>query len=232
MAGTEKHLRSLPRDLVAFYKYSWEENQHIFLFQAICDIRNRAWNRLRLSGDGDDGIWEAMRNECSTIGSRVSEVLSSTNNVTSKERGKAWDQWIRDGWAAGASLAHKLSKLPEQWMPDVDKKDDPFSHDVIGRLEMERVKYTELWDGSTKERDHEPYHCKKTDRMPDITPSDLLNAAETFTHTTSCTYDGIHPRHVALLSHEGRQALANILMACEAMGVWPDSVRVTICRES
>ena len=57
--------------------------------------------------------------------------------------------------------------------------------------------------------------------MPRLTVKRLSDAALSFAHGTSYTYDGFHPRHYALLQYKTLLAITMLYEAIECMGVMP-----------
>ena len=64
-------------------------------------------------------------------------------------------------------------------------------------------------------------------RASRLTGDDLKRAAKAFGQRTCCP-DGMHPRHIALISDEAREALADILNAVEAHGQFPTEAQSLI----
>jgi len=108
---------------------------------------------------------------------------------------------------------------------------DVCSHDSIGRLDAERIKYGKLWkaaDEAVAETIGSLEKCESDIHLPPLTAQILREAARSFSHGTACSYDGFHPRHFDFVCDEGLDVLAVLMMACEELGVWPESLRAVV----
>ena len=136
-----------------------------------------------------------------------------------------WREWPRDNWSAGTKQLYDFTKIPTQLLPDNISTDEIQSHDAVGRIDFEYGKYKKLWNAiertSTTPDDED---AELEDAASDRTAEMLRTASLVFTHSSSSTYDGIHPRHFVLLSEEALEVLASISNTCERMEEWPDSV--------
>ena len=137
-----------------------------------------------------------------------------------------WREWPRDNWSAGTKQLYDFTKIPTQLLPDNISTDEIHSHDAVGRIDFEYGKYKKLWNAiertSTTPDDED---AELEDAASDRTAEMLRTASLVFTHSSSSTYDGIHPRHFVLLSEEALEVLASISNTCERLGEWPGSVR-------
>jgi hypothetical protein len=61
-----------------------------------------------------------------------------------------------------------------------------------------------------------------------IDVEDLRAASASFPQGTASTYDGLHPRHISLVSQEGLVAFARLLLLIEASGRLPIQLRLLV----
>ena len=64
--------------------------------------------------------------------------------------------------------------------------------------------------------------------LPEITAEMILEASRTYKKRTALGCDSLHPRWLSWLSQPVLRGLAQLLMALERAGVWPDQVRTIL----
>jgi len=60
--------------------------------------------------------------------------------------------------------------------------------------------------------------------LPRLTHKSLRSAGNTFSHRTTATYDGVYPRHFALLSDSALKVIGIFLENIEKCGTWPSGI--------
>ena len=66
------------------------------------------------------------------------------------------------------------------------------------------------------------------DPLPALTPSEIREASAAFPISTAQTFDGFHPRHLALLPDEFLEVVALFLAAVELHGQFPTAILAII----
>ncbi len=94
-------------------------------------------------------------------------------------------------------------------------------------LTAETARLTKLWQ-ATSEPTSPPEVPPAADYLPDISLEGFQQAVKKFTHHTARTYDGIHPKHMELLSDEQQRAVISFLRLVEAFGEFPEALRTIV----
>ncbi len=139
---------------------------------------------------------------------------------------RRWREWVSEGIEAGAARAHAYSRSPTAWAPSAAQLPDGSSSAAVEDLINEqRAKYTRLWKPADK-----PFRYQWGDEgeLPPITVARLREAAATFSRRTTTTYDGFHPRQLAVLSDESLATLSLLYAAVEAGAMWPRQVALIV----
>ena len=144
------------------------------------------------------------------------EQEASTNASTT-----SWRTWSSQACEKGASKGHRWARPQKAWEATASAGQDP-SGLPVDLLAMEAQAWGELW-GATK--DTPILNDAFIIPGPPITPSQLRAASRRFRRTTAQSLDGFHPSHYQHISDEGLQAIADLLSAIEARGVWPRQLR-------
>ena len=100
------------------------------------------------------------------------------------------------------------------------------THDAVGRIAFEKSKYRKLWQATSERPANDAPLGDGTGghEMPQLDAATLRAASEAFSKSTSYTFDGVHPRHFALLSDDALECLAMLLTACKNIGEWPEEL--------
>ena len=186
---------------------------------------------LVLDGTEYGDAWSECRTSCDGLVYRARALLAETSKISDECSRAGFREWVRGDGSNDSKHAFQFSRLPAQWCPDPVQSQEACSHDSIGRLDAERIKYSKLWKAENSDgEEFAPAHgsCNSDIALPPLTAAILREAARTFSHGTSCSYDGFHPRHWDLVCDEGLEVFATLIMACEELGVWPDSLRAVV----
>ena len=130
---------------------------------------------------------------------------------------QSWKEWVAEASNSSAAAAHRYTKAP------LSLNNSDFNGNQKTRaqeLDDEVSSWSLLWQegaGSPMAS-----FCS-VPMLPPLAGSALVRASLSFKRGT-CALGGIHPRHVALLSHGALDALAALLEAAEAVGVMPSQL--------
>ncbi len=143
-----------------------------------------------------------------------------------REEEAGWTRWVNDGVNAGARNAHAYSRLPDEWRPTVAAVEGGLMSAAPEAILNEvREKHRRQWkpaDGPIQ------YAWSNRDELPGLTVEELRQASASFRVRTAVTYDGLHPKHIALLCDEGVETLATLYAAVEFAGSWPRQVALVV----
>ena len=134
---------------------------------------------------------------------------------------QTWKDWVLNAGQASAGIAHKYVKAPlaissrELYGTQLSRSDE---------LTAQVDTWSQLW---LEGKGPSPPTFGLVPRLPPLAPKMLVLAANTFKRAT-CALGGIHPRHIALLSHAALTSLIAILHSVEAWGVLPSQLCNTL----
>ena len=93
-----------------------------------------------------------------------------------------------------------------------------------------RNKFKKLWGaadiGETQPRPQPTVTVN--DQIEPITADMVRDAAKSFAPSTSSTYDGLHPRHLSLISDKSLKTVASFLNLVEDIGEWPEGIAAVV----
>ena len=145
-----------------------------------------------------------------------------------------YKDWLLEDLHQGGRRAHLMTKLPAEWSPSSTQDScGVVTSDPATVFESERAEFGTLWEAlnGTKQRgqvnsstETEGSQAKSGTSLPRLTHKSLRSAGNTFSHCTTATYDGVHPRHFALLSDAALQVVAVFLESIENLGAWPPGI--------
>ncbi len=142
------------------------------------------------------------------------------------EERRRWRDWLREDAAAGAAHAHAYSRLPEEWVPTQATDDHGIiSADPSAILEGIRAAYATKWQAAQRQT---RYAWREREALARLLPDELRAASLAFAKGTASTFDGLHPRHFALLSDQALAALAALYEAVELLGAWPRQLDLVV----
>ncbi len=139
---------------------------------------------------------------------------------------KEWESWLAEGFDKGAKNAHRFSKEPEAWVPTETRctEEHPIvTSDPIALQDEQRRKYASRWRSADA-----PQRYEWEDRvaLPRLSADEVRQASLGHKLTTAETFDGVHPRHFALLDDAGLAAAAALLEASELLGDMPRQLQL------
>ncbi len=172
----------------------------------------------RSAGAGDLAEIRKLRER---VGERADDIAEAMRRQHEHE----WIAWLREGIDKGAKNAHRYLRLPAQWRPQpMADADGILSSDPAKLVEAYRTKYLGRWNGQAGgEAEAAPrptapwYHAQRT-ALPRPTVSELREASRAFSEDTAVAFDGFSMRHFAMLSDNGLETLADIIITMELIG--------------
>jgi hypothetical protein len=123
------------------------DEQYKTLISDMEDLTSRI-SGLVLSCTGEGVDWAECREVCVGLVLRARACLFEANKVSDDCHRAGFREWVRGEGAGDSKNAFRFSKLPAQWCPDPVNAKEICSHDSIGRLDAERIKYAKLWEAS------------------------------------------------------------------------------------
>ena len=131
-----------------------------------------------------------------------------------------FDQFMEEAASPtkGCKGLFRLGRLPTGWIPPIVSCNGRLSAapEAVLKHEVDTLrKHWKVEDGPAVAIVPNRHH------LPPASPEDLRRAAISFSHGTSCSLDGLHPRHPALLCDAALTTLSNIIVAIEALGMPP-----------
>jgi len=118
----------------------------------------------------------------------TSSLLPTEKDKAKADADRSWEEWKQSQMEGSASGAHKFPKLPSRWTPpDVFDKNGVRATDAASILDVEKIKYGELWR-AVKEPP-EVGNCNN-EPCPRMEPAYLRNMSNSFKRKTSVAPDG------------------------------------------
>ncbi len=154
--------------------------------------------------------------------------LDVVAKVTRAKHEAGWVAWLRDGIDAGARNAHKFLRLPPEWRPSaVRTPDGVVTTNTAEVVDSYRRKYVTRWNGHLGGRDEEqprstsPWASAPRCALPRTSAAELRAASKEFSADTAVAFDGLALRHYGMISDDGLEVLADIILAMELVGRLP-----------
>ena len=167
-------------------------------------------------------IVQAISLRCSMYSSRLACEALDQETQAQAQANTEWKEWVKVASAGGASAAHKFTKAPLN--ARIGEGEHRCRADI---MEGEASHYAKLWDESP----HPPTlpAFQGVAKLPLLSAAALRRTSASFNSHT-CAMGGVHPRHFALLPDAALDALAQLFVASEAIGVLPQqAMQVFIC---
>ena len=151
--------------------------------------------------------------------------LETAEKVEGVEGFKGWKNWLMENIDRGAKNAHLYTKLPQEWQAsEVAEGKGVISAAPSALLQGQRDRFQKLWRGAPEQV---RLDWPSREAMERPSADEIRDAAASFKAGTAGSFDGIHVRHIALLSTEGLDAMADLMMACEFLGTLPRQIGMT-----
>ena len=143
-------------------------------------------------------------------------------------RRQAWEDWVVRACGGSAAACKFVKGRTDLLGLEVAfAGTEPASSLPSARLEQHGEEWSAVW-GCGAEVGQVPFACGEK-LPPVLTAAQIRSAPEGFRSATSAA-DGLHPRHVALLSVPLLTALALFFWVCEAGTWWPEELADVIVR--
>ncbi|CAK0826069.1 unnamed protein product [Prorocentrum cordatum] len=154
-----------------------------------------------------------------TFSEEIDEDVNFAMQQANKESSRRWKEWCDGACAGGARKLHKATRAREVQAPTTvnDSENGITGHPHFVVKDMEDT-HAALWKAA-KEAPQARIPDRSTLERP--SPEELRRASRTFSITTSSSLDGLHPTHLEHLSDDGLEGLCDIMLACEALGLFP-----------
>ncbi len=156
---------------------------------------------------------------------RVGERADNIAEAIRKQHEEEWVAWLRKGIDKGAKNAHRYLRLPAQWRPQpMADADGILSSDPAKLIDSHRSKYLGGWNGQAGEgaeatpRASAPWYLAQRSALPRPTVKELREASRAFSEDTAVAFDGMSMRHYAMISDDGLETLADIIITMELIG--------------
>ncbi len=191
--------------------------------RAVCDMV-ALLSGLAMSGVAD----ESTAAEVLDIRERIGKKLDDVAERNRAYHIAAWTRWLREGIDAGARNAHRYLKVPQLWKPcPARTPDGVVTAELTGMVEAYRDKYVRRWNGGEgggaekSRRTDPPWARARRCALPRTNASEIRTASRAFRCDTAIAYDGMAMRHYELISEQGLEVLADLILAMELIGRLP-----------
>ncbi len=148
------------------------------------------------------------------------------------ERQAAVRKWANEASQAGAAMAHRWTKVPEEWRPETVEADVDGVKTVTANpgavVEAERAKWEALWRPADVTSAQPRWGRATPLRRPTV--EQFRRAARKFPRKTGIGVEGILPADFDALDDEGVMVCIEIMLACEAVGHIPDIIALVLVR--
>ncbi len=183
------------------------------------------------AGRGGDDIINEVSELRTLVGAELDEVAKRVRAAHLE----GWTKWLRDGVEAGARNAHRYLRLPAHWRPQaVRDPDGILTAEPAAVMEAYRDKYVKRWNGAHgKQAEHQPrsnppWAQARRCAFPRTDAAALRSTSMAFPRDTAVAFDGIAMRHFAMLTDDGLETLADIILAMELIGRLPPQLNALI----
>lgn len=151
--------------------------------------------------------------------SDVARALVSEQEKDKSSGREAWRAWVVEHTECNSGWVHKWTKPRHVWTSSQVERNGEWKGQPTELLAAESERLHGLWDAS--EEPLAPWQCEDDIPLEPLSGEDLKKAVKTFSHKTSSTYDGMHPRHFGLVWDSALEILARFLMCVETHGNFP-----------
>ncbi len=168
--------------------------------------------------------WATWERKAEQVTTEVQRQLRRAEHEERSEAAEAWKEWVAEGAAGGAKNAHRAVKLPQLWVPTTTTHEvtGALTADPMQLLAAQRREYAGQWAARTDGQRR--WYAHKRVSLPRLSQDEIRSASRSVKHDTAQTYDGFHPRHMALICDEGLGILAELYEAAELIGSWPNQI--------
>ena len=139
----------------------------------------------------------------------------------------SWTDFCELACEGGAKAGHAYVRAPVPWTSDptrLGEEGEEWSACITARLARERQCWKECW-GATEEPHPASYPSFNPFPLKPRVSADLVCRASSGFKNSTCTPDGVHPKHFSLLSAGGLEALTWVIWAIDVVGQMPSQTQ-------
>ncbi len=148
------------------------------------------------------------------------------------EKRAAVTKWAHEASHAGAAVAHRWTKVLEDWRPetvgDMINGAAAVTADPGAVVEAERSKWDSLWRPPGTTRPRPDWGVVERLHRPSV--EQFRRAARSFPRTTGIGVEGILPSDFDALDDVGVDACIDVMMTCEAIGYVPKVIALVLVK--
>ena len=150
---------------------------------------------------------------------QIHQALEEEQQAQARSNQQQWRQWVQNSMGLHTGWAHKWSKLAAIWRPPNDELS--LTNRPTDKLERGAARLSDIW-GCTRHRAPK-YRAppEAISSLPPITVEEFKRTIGTFPKRTSCTWDGLHPRHFKLLTDTQVEVVLKMMHIIELAGEMP-----------
>ncbi len=182
--------------------------------------------------DGVDRAIRDVRTWAGDLAMRAKEAADPCEFIHRSEKAAAVRAWAKEASSAGASAAHRWTKVPDEWRPETVELHaegaSTVTADPGAAVERERVKWASFWSPEGTVNGELQWGCVAGMARPTV--EQFRRAARSIPRRTGVGVEGITPADFDALDDEGVEACISILMACEAIGYIPRLIALVIVK--
>jgi hypothetical protein len=150
---------------------------------------------------------------------QLHNAINEEQQAQNRTAQQQWRQWVHDSMGANLGWAHKWSKLAAVWKPPSGELST--DNRPTAKLEREAARLSQIWGSGRKRGAKYRATQEEIDSLPPISIEEFRRAVNTFPKRTSSTWDGLHPRHFALLTDEQIEVVIKLVRLIEHVGEMP-----------
>ena len=142
---------------------------------------------------------------------------------------KSWASRVQTSLQGGVGWAHRWTRNLEAWKPATTYVKGRWSGRPSSVLEGEAERLAKIWD--TQDKQHNNPVPRDIDDSVALGPMNgkiLQEAARSFSATAASTWDGVHPRHLALITEQQADIVAQLMLLIESLGFIPSQIQAII----
>ena len=151
--------------------------------------------------------------------SDVAHVLDAEKAKDKASAREAWRAWVLEHTECSSGWIHRWTKPQEVWAPSQVERNGEWKGQPTELPAAEADRLHGLWQAV--EQPLPPWQCEDDILLPPISGEDVKSAVKTFSHKTSSTYDGMHPKHYGLVGDDALNLFARFFMCVERHGNFP-----------
>ena len=156
----------------------------------------------------------------------LDRAVDSERKQQRAESGKAWATWVQTSLQGGVGWAHRWTRNLEAWKPATTYVKGRWSGRPSSILEGEAERLANIWDTQDKQQNNPvPRDIDDSVALGPMNGKILQEAARSFSVTAASTWDGVHPRHLALITEPQADIVAQLILLIESLGYMPSQIQ-------